>query len=506
MLLLTALALTLWFWRRNLRDASLWMVLTYAGVALIAWTDFSAVSVTGGTAFPKILKDFIMLGMVGFVQSMAVKKQISVWMAVVLIFGMFAAVHYLDELIKAEDDPARPQTTTQITATDDSYLVELAEGAMEDELLSFAAAQRLTAERAFFPDAASETHLDNYYVVTNPSGNGDLQRALDRLVTVVYTEPNETITLEPLIEAEELVTGSGKNASLSINDPFTSEQWVMEVLDMDDYYRLLQTQHPQKKAKVVILDTGVDGQHEDLDDNYFSIESQYDNDPHGHGTHCAGVAAGVTNNGLGIGSLAGTNDESPFVEVSSIKVLNAGGMGTQKTIIAGIIEATDGGADVISLSLGGRSNASSQRAYSAAVEYAHRNGAIVVAAAGNSNRDAIDYAPANAKGMITVAAIDELLLRAPFSNRTDKLAMAIAAPGVGIYSTVPGNGYKSYSGTSMACPFVAGLLGVMKSLDPSLDYKEAYRIIHRTGRESSETRITGRIVQPAAALTAVVGR
>ena len=503
MLLLTALALTLWFWRRNLRDASLWMVLTYAGVALIAWTDFTAVSVAGGSAFPKILKDFIMLGMVGFVQSMAVKKQISVWMAVVLIFGMFAAVHYLDELINADEDPALPRQVTQVSATDESYLVELAEGATAGELLTFASTQQLTAERAFFPDAASETHLDNYYVVSNHTGDVDLQRTLNRLATVIYSEPNETIKLEPFIEAEELVPGSGKT-SLSINDPFTSEQWAMEVLDMDDYYRLLQQQTPQKKAKVVILDTGVDGQHEDLDENYFSIESQYDNDPHGHGTHCAGVAAGVTNNGLGIGSLAGTNDESPFVEVSSVKVLNAGGMGTQKTIIAGIIEATDEGADVISLSLGGRSNPSSQRAYSAAVEYAHRNGAIVVAAAGNSNRDANDYAPANAKGMITVAAVDQLLLRAPFSNRTDKLAMAIAAPGVGIYSTVPGNGYRSYSGTSMACPFVAGLLGVMKSLDPSLDYREAYRIIHRTGRESSETRITGRIVQPAAALAAVV--
>ncbi len=504
MLLLTALALTLWFWRRNLRDASLWMVLTYAGVALIAWTDFSAVSVAGSSAFPKILKDFIMLGMVGFVQSMAVKKQISVWMAVVLIFGMFAAVHYLDELINTEDNSAPQQTTTQVSATDDSYLVELAEGASEDELLTFASNQQLTAERAFFPDATSETHLDNYYVVSNPTGDINLERKLDRLGTVVYTEPNETISLEPFIEVEELVTGSGKRSSLSINDPLTSEQWAMEVLDMDDYYRLLQQQTPKKKAKVVILDTGVDGKHEDLDDNYFSIESQYDDDPHGHGTHCAGIAAGVTNNGLGIGSLAGTNDKSPFVEVSSVKVLNAGGMGTQKTIIAGIIEATDEGADVISLSLGGRSNPSSQRAYSAAVEYAHRSGAIVVAAAGNSNRDAIDYAPANAKGMITVAAVDQLLLRAPFSNRTDKIAMAIAAPGVGIYSTVPGNGYKSYSGTSMACPFVAGLLGVMKSLDPSLDYKEAYRIINRTGRESSETRITGRIVQPAAALAAVV--
>jgi thermitase len=500
MLLLTALALSLWFWRRNFKDASLWMVATYAGVGLIAYTDFTAISVAGSSAFPKILKDFIMLGMVGFVQSMAVRKQISVWMAVVLIFGMFAAVHYLDELINADEE------SVQLSATDatyDSYLVELKEGSSVDELAAFADLQGYTLERAFFPEAASQTYLDNYYALAAPAGKQGVEKQLATLKSVRYTEPNETIQLEPFIVSQIESASGGSNNSLSINDPFTSEQWAMEVLDMDQYYRLLQQQSPRKQAKVVILDTGIDGTHEDLVDNYFSIESKYDNDPHGHGTHCAGVAAGVTNNGLGIGSLAGTGD-SPFVEVSSVKVLSAGGMGTQKTIIAGIIEATDEGADVISLSLGGRSNQSSQRAYSAAVNYAHRNGAIVVAAAGNSNRDAKDFAPANAEGMITVAAIDQLLLRAPFSNRTENISMAIAAPGVGIYSTVPGNAYRAYSGTSMACPFVAGLIGVMKSIRPELTHTDAYRIINGTGRESSETRITGRIVQPAAALAAIL--
>ncbi|MCP9237114.1 S8 family serine peptidase [Lewinella sp. JB7] len=496
MLLLTALVLSVWFWRRNAREAPVWMMLTYLGVGVMAWEDFASVS-TAASAFPKILKDFIMLGMVGFVQSMAVKKQISVWMAVVLIFGMFAAVHYLDELINTDEEV---ETFTSATDDDWSYLVELHEGATAQQLEDFARMNHYRVERAFFPEAASETYLDNYYTL---SGNADRPldaEVLNALTTVLYSEPNETIQVEPFIVGDRDLP-AGKQ-SLSINDPFTGEQWAMEVLQMDDYYRLLHQLRPRKQAKVVILDTGVDGDHEDLTDNYFSIESKYDNDPHGHGTHCAGIAAGVTNNGIGIGSLAGGGD-SPFVEISSVKVLSAGGMGTQKTIIAGIIEATDEGADVISLSLGGRSTQSSQRAYSAAIQYAHRNGAVVVAAAGNSNRDAKDYAPANADGMITVAAIDQLLLRAPFSNRTDKIEMAIAAPGVGIYSTVPGNGYKSYSGTSMACPFVAGLIGVMKSIDPALNHRDAYRIIHETGRESSETRITGRIVQPAATLARI---
>ncbi len=500
MLLLTALALSLWFWRRNLKDASLWMVLTYAGVGLIAWADFSSVSVAAN-AFPKILKDFIMLGMVGFVQSMAVKKQISVWSAVILIFVMFAAVHYLQELIEAEEGSVEAVT---ITAAPLSYLVELREGADANQLDRFVEDNGLTLERAFFPDAPSETLLDNYYAVEGTGADRNLEAGLNGLSTVTYTEPNETIQVEPFIVAEPgKAERTANKQSLGINDPFTGQQWAMEVLHMNDYYRILQEQRPRKTARVVILDTGVDGNHEDLQDNYVSIESNYDNDPHGHGTHCAGIAAGVTNNGLGIGSLAGSGDQ-PFVEISSVKVLNGGGMGTQKTIIAGIIEATDEGADVISLSLGGRSTQSSQRAYNAAVKYALRKGTIVVAAAGNSNRDAKDFAPANADGIITVAAIDQLLLRAPFSNRTENVSRAIAAPGVGIYSTFPGDQYKAFSGTSMACPFVAGLLGVMKSLRPELTYEEAYRLLDQTGLETTEMRTTGRIVQPAAALMALL--
>jgi thermitase len=180
--------------------------------------------------------------------------------------------------------------------------------------------------------------------------------------------------------------------------------------------------------------------------------------------------------------------------------------GPKKTIIAGIIEAVDEGMDVISLSLGGPSNQSRQRAYSQAVKYAHDHGAIVVAAAGNSNRDAANYSPANADGMITVAALDDKLLRAPFSNRVDRVKQGIAAPGVGIFSTTPNNTYKSFSGTSMACPFVAGLLGVMRSLEPDLTAAQAYAILHATGEDGPETRVTGRIVQPADALDAVLRR
>ena len=507
LLLLTALVLSLWFYRQRSGDAVFWMLATYAGIGLLAYQDFTAVG-TYAEAFPKLLKDFIMLGMVGFVQTMAVNKRIPVWLAVVLIFGMFAAVHVLDDLIPAdeEDGDAVPsELFSDQNVYYETYLVEL-DGEQPTAAFRRAVADRnWTFERAFLPEDDERTLLDNYVIVNvGPNDYADLAPVLEGLPNVVYAEPNETIQAWPLLEPSAPATAPTSQRQLSINDPGTDQQWVMEVLEMDEYYQQLSQLRPRKKAKVAILDTGVDARHEDLGDNYVSTEKRYDTDPVGHGTHCAGIAAGVTNNGIGIGSLAGAGD-SPFVEVTSIKVLNAGGIGTQKTIIAGIIEAVDEGADVISLSLGGASNKSRQRAYSQAVRYATDQGIVVIAAAGNSNRNAADYAPANADGIITVAALDELLLRAPFSNRVDKVARPLAAPGVGIYSTVPNNNYRRYSGTSMACPFVAGLAGVLKSLDPGLDAAAMYELLHATGREGNETRLTGRVVQPADALRAVVG-
>jgi len=99
MLFLVALFLCLWFWRRNLKDANIWMLATYAGVAVMAWSDYSTVSAAGGAmneALPRIVRDFLLLGMVGFVQSLAVNKRMPIWVAVVLTLGIFALAHFLE--------------------------------------------------------------------------------------------------------------------------------------------------------------------------------------------------------------------------------------------------------------------------------------------------------------------------------------------------------------------------------------------------------------------------
>ena len=478
----TALTLSLWFWRREKADATLWMLTCYAGIGGMIYQDYAAAS-TLHDSFPKILKDFILLGMVGFVQNLAIHKRISILTAVISLMGLFFLANYLEDLLPEEE------------AETISLLVEFPEGEATGLTVN-----GLTPSPAFTPKSPDATLLDNYYEVTCRADEQESVMRELRRQGAVYIEPNEDIQVMPFLTATgESTRPVDLNTDLGIDDPEVGQQWAMQVLEMKQYYRLLQDLRPKKVAKIAILDTGVDGRHEDIADNYFSVEKRYDNDPVGHGTHCAGIAAGVTNNGLGIGSLAGVGGKH-FVELTSIKVLNSGGMGTQKSIIAGIIEAVDEGVDVISLSLGGYSNQSRQRAYNQAVKYATDNGVIVVAAAGNSNRAATDFAPANAKGIITVAAVDDLLLRAPFSNKNHGIAQPLAAPGVNIFSTIPNGNYRAYSGTSMACPFVAGLLGVMRSIDPGISPKEAYEVLQRSGKVGNEVALTGRIVQPAAAI------
>ncbi|MCL4161156.1 UNVERIFIED_CONTAM: hypothetical protein GTU68_025529 [Idotea baltica] len=231
----------------------------------------------------------------------------------------------------------------------------------------------------------------------------------------------------------------------------------------------------KKEVVIAILDTGIDSKHEDLSAIYKSSGiRKYDSDAKGHGTHCAGIAAAVSNNKKGIASILPSNSN---IKVMSIQVLNQYGFGTQETIIDGIIKAADLKADVISLSLGGGTSEKKERAYRAAVKYANKKGAIVVVAAGNSAKNAKDFSPANVKGVITVAAVDSNLKIATFSNTVEDLDMGIAAPGVDILSTYPNNEYKQFNGTSMATPFVAGMLGLLKVYFPEITTEEAYKKI-----------------------------
>ncbi|MEL6192127.1 MAG: S8 family serine peptidase [Bacteroidota bacterium] len=293
------------------------------------------------------------------------------------------------------------------------------------------------------------------------------------------------------------VTANKKGGAYLANDPYLDQQWYANVLRYNEAYTFLKDKQPTQKIQLAIVDTGVDGVHEDLSGVFKKSPGSKDN--HGHGTHCAGIAAGETNNEIGIGSL---NWEGKFITLTGYPALDASGRGTDRTVANAIINAAEGGADVISMSLGGF-HPRPPKVQVDAVKYARKLGAIVIVAAGNSNDDARRYSPANIEGVIVVAAMNENLDKAPFSNINTKLKMPIAAPGVNIMSSFPGSEYRSFSGTSMATPLVAGIVGMMKSFQPDLTTEQVYKLLKDTGKEVNDSGKTGKVVQPVEVLQAV---
>jgi len=214
---------------------------------------------------------------------------------------------------------------------------------------------------------------------------------------------------------------------------------------------------------IAIVDTGIDYNHPDLDDNYAFGESfvDYTNDPmddDGHGTHCAGIAA-AENNDIGVVGVA------PGAKLIAAKVLDYNGGAYLSWISDGITWAANNGADVISLSIGYDQHVQS---WQDACDYAYyTKGVVVVAAAGNSGNppgkgDNVDY-PGRYDSTIAVSATDSSDKRARWSSTGPDVELA--APGVNIYSTLWDDTYDYYSGTSMACPHVAGVAALVIASD-----------------------------------------
>jgi thermitase len=352
---------------------------------------------------------------------------------------------------------------------------------------------------AFQPSNQKITELDEYLTVDIAVNTyaewKKILKDLRNLNGVKYVEYNQSYSL--WLPNNGIDTPI-KHTQVS-EDPLSVNQWALHKLDLIGLNNWLISKNikVQKKGLLAILDTGIDKNHEDLAGNYKSIASGSDADPKGHGTHCAGIASAVTGNHKGIASL---NISERLFDVTSIRVLNAAGYGTKESIVDGILEATDKGATVISLSLGGPGNPWHQRIYKKAVAYAAAKGAIVVVAAGNSNRNAKEFSPANVKGVITVSAVDEHLSKATFSNKVTQIEMAVAAPGVQILSTLPNNQYGFLSGTSMATPYTAATITLIKVMNPALNTREVFSILEKTGLETNQTKETGKFIQPLKAL------
>ncbi|MEA5514921.1 S8 family peptidase [Nodularia sp. UHCC 0506] len=259
-----------------------------------------------------------------------------------------------------------------------------------------------------------------------------------------------------------------------------------------------------KGIVIAVLDTGVDYNHADLKNNIWTNSGEIpgngidddgngyiddvqgwsfaDNsnnviDVNGHGTHVAGTIAGE-NNGFGVTGIAYD------AKIMPVKVLNDDGAGSTSSVADGIYYAVNNGANVINLSLGGNFPNSTLEA---AIQYASSKGAVVVMAAGNNGYPFTNYPARYANNWgLAVGAVDSNNQMANFSNQAGMNAFPyVTAPGVGIYSTVPGNQYATYSGTSMATPHVAGVVALMLSANPSLTDAQIRQIIIETSGNST---------------------
>ncbi|PTM53269.1 S8 family peptidase [Desmospora activa] len=243
------------------------------------------------------------------------------------------------------------------------------------------------------------------------------------------------------------------------NDPDFSKQWGLTKINAPAAWEVTEG---DSSVKVAVVDTGVDYNHPDLAGKVIKGGDFIDNDndpmdENGHGTHVAGIAAANTNNGIGI---AGT---APGVSIYAVRVLDANGSGSLDAVASGIRDAADAGSEVINLSLGALIGAQTLKD---AVDYARSQGSVVVAAAGNDGLPLPSY-PAYYDSAIAVASTTSSDSRSSFSSFG--WWVDIAAPGSDIYSTVPGGGYGSYSGTSMATPHAAGVAGLLASQGRSAD-------------------------------------
>jgi thermitase len=256
--------------------------------------------------------------------------------------------------------------------------------------------------------------------------------------------------------------------------------------------------------RIAVLDTGIDQDHEDFVGKVviqanFSASPTLD-DLHGHGTHVAGIAGAATDNGVGI---AGAGCAATLMIG---KVLGDDGKGSTAALVDGIVWAANQGARVINISV---TLKKPSLALQEAINFAERKDALVVAAAGQ-RRGAAKVYPAAFDNVLAVTAVDAdnaLMPTAAHGHWVD-----VAAPGVGIFSTLPNHpntteqlGYGVLSGSSAAAPFVAGEAALLfKALGPDATAAQVRARIELSAAGGSRAlghQLSHGVVDFAAALT-----
>jgi thermitase len=307
----------------------------------------------------------------------------------------------------------------------------------------------------------------------DPGAEARLAARLQRLPMIAYAEPDSTLKVDAVVPNDRdfgRQWGLSQFSDIDINAP---EAWQITtgrastiVAVIDSGFDL---SHPDLVGRVWVnpgeipgngIDDDGDGFIDDVNGWNFLGRNNNVRDDAGHGTHVAGIIAARANGG---GALVGVNWQA---KIMPLKFIDARGDGSLSDAVRAIYFAVNHGADVINASWGGPD---ASRALADAVRYAGRKNVVFVTAAGNesANNDSVPSFPANFRfdNVLSVAAVDQNGRLAGFSN-FGRRTVDIAAPGVGIRSTVPG-GYATMSGTSMATPFVTGVVSLLVGRYPS---------------------------------------
>ncbi|MFD7408363.1 type VII secretion-associated serine protease mycosin [Streptomyces sp. NPDC059866] len=291
--------------------------------------------------------------------------------------------------------------------------------------------------------------------------------------------------------------------------------WALQRVNLDELW----AQSKGKGVQVAVIDTGVDVKNPQLKPAVDASKgknllppknakgekiergnAQGTTDTVGHGTRVAGIIAARPTKGTGFVGLA------PEATIIPIKQNDAEGNGTADTLADSIRYAVQAGADVINISQDTANAVEPTSRLKDAVDYALAQRVVVVASAGNDGLGGnvkVTY-PASYEGVLAVASSDRNNERAPFSQSGE--FVGVAAPGVDMISTVPGNGHCSDNGTSFSAPYVAGVAALLKAKYPKWTAQQIVAQIQQTAERSipGHDRLVGwGVVDPVRALTDV---
>ena len=363
---------------------------------------------------------------------------------------------------------------------------------LSSRLHSFSLKYNVSNVTAVKPNAGEREYaagVERIFILEVPHGT-DINKYVSDLQKENFIEYSET---------DYIATASGQLAETSLvpNDPQFVNQWglrntgqtinsVVGVAGMDiNIVPAWDITTGNPNLRVGVLDSGIPlGASEfsgRLIQGYdFANNDNNPTDDHGHGTNVTSIVSAKGNNGS---IMAGVNWNSKIIPV---KVLDSTGFGQYSWMASGIIYAADSNAKIISMSIGGPSASSVLKD---AIDYAESKGTITVVCMMNNNNN-VPYYPAAYNNVIAIGAINNKGKRAvpfcwgggsSFGNHID-----FVAPGemiLGLSNTNP-NTVNYWCGTSQATPMVAGVISLMLSKNPNLNFTQIYNLLKATAKDT----------------------